>query len=474
MRCLVLSVMVSLMTSASLAETLEKPPLPDPIFPRRVSWSPDGNLLWFTDEHQTPAKVGYLFPPAFLRTFPVPCVGCDDATARIYIEDIVAVSDGAWFIGTRVGMDGAPLDGGMNSYLWHVDTTGGFDVIPIPKKDAFRRFAFGSTGHSFVTPGIDGRLWFTMNAAGSVGYVDEDRQFKDVPASSPFSAPSGIGVGPDGNAWVALSGSAKIAKISIADVLTEYTLPKSGNLNAVPFGLVIGTNGRPYFTDARGRFGTISDAGAASFAPIDPGQCLPGELTGGGPGEFYLSCGGATTGSVGQISARQDNPFQIDFSKIAFNATLPTFATDLAWNGIDRHQLWASVFQRDGTTNTDTVFAKDEPPRCDLRLRYLREDLDSEEKRYVTNVQYFGVDIMDPISVKPEASGGTPPYTITLRGGLPDGMFYNGALTFAPSDEGDYVIWFSVQDSSQPRCETSELLYVTRVESPSKRRTVRH
>ena len=107
LRFLVLSILVP---SALLADPAKLAPISGNNAPRLVAWSESQQRLWFTDEHFTPVTVGYTDADANVAsTKAVPCAGCAEGTARVYIESIAADYEGAWIAYTRVAMDGSPL-----------------------------------------------------------------------------------------------------------------------------------------------------------------------------------------------------------------------------------------------------------------------------------------------------------------------------------------------------------------------------
>ncbi|MBL8114652.1 MAG: hypothetical protein JNK60_17360, partial [Acidobacteria bacterium] len=87
-----------------------------------------------------------------------------------------------------------------------------------------------SGGGYGIVAGPDGKMWFTQFTGNRIGRLDTvsgNATFIDLP--TPGSTPTGIVVGPDGNIWITEKGSNKIGRITMAGVLTEFTVPTAGS-----------------------------------------------------------------------------------------------------------------------------------------------------------------------------------------------------------------------------------------------------
>src|SRR3984893_16023345 len=138
------------------------------IYPRSLAAAPDGTI-WFSEEKLTPHSIGFFTPDGRVTKFAVPCDQCDGNGTRLaYIESIAVGPDGnVWFLYSYVNGDGAPL-GGMNNFVGRCTPAGQFTSFQVFTIDAFRRFVYGQFGHSAITSGPDGNVWFTENIGGKV------------------------------------------------------------------------------------------------------------------------------------------------------------------------------------------------------------------------------------------------------------------------------------------------------------------
>ena len=90
-----------------------------------------------------------------------------------------------------------------------------------------------------MAPAADGGVWYTAQGLGRLGWLDPSTgAIEEVPLG-PGSAPHGVIVGPDGDAWVTDGGLNAIVKVDARtrDV-TRYDLPSgrpNANLNTATF-----------------------------------------------------------------------------------------------------------------------------------------------------------------------------------------------------------------------------------------------
>jgi streptogramin lyase len=259
-----------------------------PVYPRNLAAAPDGKI-WYSEERLTPHSVGFFTPDGTVTKFPVPCDQCDGNGTRLaYIESITVGPDGnLWFPYTYVNGDGAPLNGGMNSFIGRFTPAGQFTSFPMPTLDAFRRFAFGQPGHSAITSGSDGNLWFTENAPGKIGKITTAGVITEYPLASKLAAPSIMTSGPDGNLWFTETGVGKIGRITTAGVVSEFIAPR-GTGAAGPFGITTGADGNLWYSDWSGAIGRMTPAGVGTrFEVLEP-RSQPNNITTGPDGKLYF------------------------------------------------------------------------------------------------------------------------------------------------------------------------------------------
>jgi virginiamycin B lyase len=103
-------------------------------------------------------------------------------------------------------------------------------------------------------------LWFTLNAAASVGRVDDDGAVMVLPLALEGAAPVGIASGPSG-VWFADIMGDRIGHIDADGTITAVAL----NAGAKPHAVVADGSGGCWFTEWGGnRIGHVNAAGEVS------------------------------------------------------------------------------------------------------------------------------------------------------------------------------------------------------------------
>jgi len=290
--------------------TISVPTISPSIYPKYLAAASDG--VWFTDERFTPHKIGFFTRAGVVSLFEIPCDGCQDASRITYIESITVGPDGnAWFPYTRVASDGSPIDGGMNNYVGRVTRQGVFASFPIPTKDAFRRFVFAAIGHSFITTGPDGALWFTENSANKIGRISTAGDVTEFALPQGNSSPSGITSGPDGNLWVAVTLTGRIAKVTPTGEMTLFPLAT----NSGPYAIITGPDGNLWFTGAS-RIARITTAGVVTVVDL-PGK-FPLHLIAAPDGNLWYTLSNQTIGRL-HLPLPASGPATIDSAPVAPN-----------------------------------------------------------------------------------------------------------------------------------------------------------
>jgi virginiamycin B lyase len=114
-----------------------------------------------------------------------------------------------------------------------------------------------------ITPGSDGAMWFSENAAGKIARIPTNAtsstQITEFAIPTAAAAPFGLVNGPDGQIWFTEQGGNKIGHIPVtatsgADI-SEIALPTAGS---TPTGITAGSDNALYFTEVSGnRVGRI-------------------------------------------------------------------------------------------------------------------------------------------------------------------------------------------------------------------------
>ncbi len=115
-----------------------------------------------------------------------------------------------------------------------------------------------------IVAGTDGLIW-VANSALSLG-TPTVANFTTGGAFGPVSAhpssggrPRGLAVGSDGNMWATEFNNGKIARITSAGVMTEFTVPGGGQTLDT-----LGPDGNIWFTEAGGKIGKVTPAGVVT------------------------------------------------------------------------------------------------------------------------------------------------------------------------------------------------------------------
>jgi len=229
--------------------------------PYDITAGPDGNL-WFTEQDFDfgGAAIGRISPSGELTEFPVPRSACG----------IAAGSDGnLWFTSCTTDSRG----------MRRITTAGSVTEFPLPADSGFI---------SAIVAGPDGNLWFTEPNVARIGRITTAGSVTEFPLPAlatylpsivagpggdlwfaegdkigrittggditEFAVPASLlGVGPDGNLWVANSCSNRIGRLSITaggvEIGTDYALPTAF---ATVSGITSGPDGNLWFTESSG------------------------------------------------------------------------------------------------------------------------------------------------------------------------------------------------------------------------------
>jgi virginiamycin B lyase len=114
----------------------------------------------------------------------------------------------------------------------------------------------GSHPHD-VAPAPDGRIWYTAQYAGALGWIDPATGAEGRIALGEGSRPHGVIVGLDGNPWVTDSGLNAVVRVQAGSGrITRFPLPggsAEADLNTAAFD----ARGTLWFTGQRGYYGSV-------------------------------------------------------------------------------------------------------------------------------------------------------------------------------------------------------------------------
>ncbi|MEM9172698.1 MAG: lyase [Pseudomonadota bacterium] len=174
----------------------------------------------------------------------------DVATGEIEKVDL---KDGSGPHNLIVGRDGIVWYAGNRTTLIgrYDPQSGAIEEIPMP--DARAR-----DPHTLIFDADEQHIWFTVQGGNFMGRLHiESRQIDLIESKTERSRPYGIKLAPDGDIWVALFGTSKLAHIDATTlVLTEYDLPRN---ESRPRRLEVLADGTVWYVDyVGGKLGRLT------------------------------------------------------------------------------------------------------------------------------------------------------------------------------------------------------------------------
>jgi virginiamycin B lyase len=144
----------------------------------------------------------------------------------------------------------------------------------------------GSRPHD-VAPAADGRVWYTAQRAGSLGWIDPDTgKGSRIPLGAD-SSPHGVIIGPDGAPWVTDSGLNAIVRVDpVTDKVSVYPLPDDAgyaDLNTAAFD----RDSTLWFTGQHGVYGRLDPKSGRMDVFKAPGGRGPYGITASPDGYVY-------------------------------------------------------------------------------------------------------------------------------------------------------------------------------------------
>ena len=171
---------------------------------------------------------------------------------------------------------------------------------------AIREFDVPSGSHPHdVAPAVDGGVWYTGQAVGTLGHLDpstgEIREIK----LGPGSAPHGVIVGPDGAPWITDGGLNAIVRVDPATgAVKSFPLPSDrpgANLNTAAFD----GDGTLWFTGQAGIYGRLDPAEGEIEVFDDPDGRGPYGITATPAGDiWYASLAGSHIARIDRGTSR--------------------------------------------------------------------------------------------------------------------------------------------------------------------------
>ena len=237
------------------------------------TFGPDGNLWYLDNGRNVVAKM-----------IPSTCAITEYSVGDRFVGlwSIISVNGSLWFT------EYAP----RYNAIVRMTTDGAMTSYPIPTPSAYT---------FYITPGPDGNLWFTENAAQQVAKLDPNSgQITEYPVPG-----SGLGVqalvtGPDNNLWI-LANTAQYGYVlkfsTTGTLLAKYAAQFETLLN-----IVVGSDGALWFPQYYPNgVGRITTAGVVSTVPLISPNALSNSVAIGSDGKLWVA--ETNAGAFGRLSA---------------------------------------------------------------------------------------------------------------------------------------------------------------------------
>jgi streptogramin lyase len=157
-----------------------------------------------------------------------------------------------------------------------------------------------------VTPGQPGSCWLIIidqtggrSALRVLVTTPPTGSVTDLPVTA-GSNPVFLTTGPDGNLWITEDNANKIARMTTAGTLTEFSLPTP---NATPLYITKGSDGNLWFTEySANQIGRITPSGTVTEFPLPTAKAYPSSIVQGPDGAFWFTESHVANSAVGRIT----------------------------------------------------------------------------------------------------------------------------------------------------------------------------
>ncbi len=226
-----------------------------------------------------------------------------------YPEGIVGGPDGnAWFVehvgnkigkvsptgtvttyATAAGAEPRRITTGPEGNLWFSENANKIGRITPSGKITEFPTIFSEHGSEAIATGPNGLIWFTEPSVRRLTEIEPSGTNEKFSRTTfPVGAtPKEMAVGPDGNMWVVLEGTNKIAKVPTTGAITEFSLPAG----TIPGDITAGPGNSMWFTNgAAKKIGKITMAGAVTeyALPAEP-NVTPEHIAKGPDGNVWFT-----------------------------------------------------------------------------------------------------------------------------------------------------------------------------------------
>jgi streptogramin lyase len=158
-----------------------------------------------------------------------------------------------------------------------------------------------SSGPTEVVATADGTVYYSQSDANKIGRrVAGTNAIIEYNLPTPLSDPRGLAAGPDGNIWVALFGADRIARITPAGAITEFSTGLT--VGAAPRDIATGPDGALWFTEAGAdQIGRIDTTGTITEFAVPGAGSIPFEIALGSDNRLWFTQNGSN--EIGAITS---------------------------------------------------------------------------------------------------------------------------------------------------------------------------
>jgi streptogramin lyase len=188
-----------------------------------------------------------------------------------------------------------------NGYLYWTDLEGNKLGYRSPTGTIVEIALASGTLPRGIAAAPDGTIWFAEAATAHIARFNPNfvvgDPFTEFPVEGETETPHSICAGPDGNMWFTSDGGGKVGRITLAGVVTEWSLPTTG---AKPTGIALGSDGAIWFSESNAaRIGRITTSGTITEYELES-TVTPGAMTRGPDGNIWFVS--RATRQVGRVS----------------------------------------------------------------------------------------------------------------------------------------------------------------------------
>ena len=236
---------------------------------------PDGNV-WFVEHFGN--KVGKVTPTGSVTTYAT-AAGAEPRRITTGPEGNLWFSENAKKVGRitpsgkitefpTLKVESLAIATGPNGWIWYSEPVEHriSEINPAKTSEGFTRVTLpiGTTpGEMAIGP--DGNMWVILGGTNKIAKVPSSGAITEyaLPAGS---KPVAITAGPGNSMWFTNVGTKKVGKITMTGEITEYAMPEK--IAGTPVGIAKGPDGNVWFT-TQNHFGKITPTGQVSEYPTD-------------------------------------------------------------------------------------------------------------------------------------------------------------------------------------------------------------